>query len=360
MIIIPGIKTVAGDCPVITKSRAEVECEWDGIIKALNGNFLHSLAWSRFMAGPNEKTAFFQIQRSGHTVAAGWYVLVEKTVGPIPIVKRLQLESLPCYDPEKISALEVFQEVCALAKREKCLSFDFGNSSEEYEIPDLNGPLQEKFSFDIDLQKPLEEIYANLDTKHQKKIQKADCSALQIKCITGSDAYDMIPELEGLFDYSYRRHRAVGKERIRLESGIVSDVIQDLVLTGNAVIFVALYNAVPVSCYIVSTFNRKASNIYGGSNAMGYELNASFLLIWRIIEYLKENGYRVLNLGAVPASSINETDRDYGLFRHKKGFGAQISVLRNGTVILQPIQHTVLLAVAKWKSALKSCLLVLR
>jgi hypothetical protein len=347
-------KKVASECSFITRSRAEIESEWEGIVKALNGNFLHSMAWSRYIAGPHHEPSYFLIQRSGRTIAAGWYILFAKTVGLIRNVKHFKMENLPCYDPEQISASDVFREVCSLASREKCLSFDFGNSSGEYRLPGVKDSLQEKISFSLDLQKPLEEIYAHFNVKHRKKIRRAEHSGLRINTVRDSAAYALADELEGLFDYCYRRHCTLGKARGRHRPSIITDIVHDLVLTGNAIIFVASFNNIPVSCYIVSTFNRQASNLFGASNAMGYELNASFLLVWKIIEYLKEHDYLVLNIGAVPASSKEETDRDHGLYRHKKGFGAQTSVLRSGTVILHPIQHTVLSAISKWKTTLKS------
>lgn len=350
--LVDRARTVRSDRTLVMLTGAELdEAKWDGIVKTLHGSFLHSFAWSRYIAGLQGNPAYFVIKSSGETVAAGWYIICGKTIGPIKIIKQLHMETLPCYDPDKISGADVFREVQFMAERKMCVSFSFGYSSQEYRIANVQSTINEKISFYVDLQHAVEELYSNLQEKHRKKIQKAAKSALAVKYFKDERSFALSRELGGMFEYTFCKHLSVGKKRHRQELCSITDIIRELLLTGNAVIFVAFFENVPVSCYIVSTFNRQAYNIYGASNAKGYELNASFLLIWRIIEYLKERDYLVLNLGEVSKSSENASDLNHGLYRHKSGFGAQTRVLYNGSMVLSPITDTILTVVRKWKAA---------
>lgn len=345
-------RTVRSDRSLVMLPDAGLdEAKWDNIVKTLHGSFLHSFAWSRYIAGPQRNPAYFVIKSCGEIVAAGWYLMCGKTIGPIRIIKQLYLETLPCYGPDKISGADVFQEVQFMAERKMCASFSFGNSTQEYGLENAKDAIHEKIGFYIDLRQAREELYSNLLEKHRKKIQKAAKSALVVKYFTDEGVFALSRELGGLFEYTFCKHLSAGKERHRQELCSITDIIRALLLTGNAVIFVAFFENVPVSCYIVSTFDRQAHNIYGASNAKGYELNASFLLIWRIIEYLKKRDYLVLHLGEVSKSSENESDPDHGLYRHKSEFGAKTRVLYSGSVVLSPITETILTVVRKWKAA---------
>ena len=350
--LVERARTVRSDRTLVMLTGAGLdEAKWDNIVKTLHGSFLHSFAWSRYIAGPHGNPAYFVIQNSGETVAAGWYIMCGKTIGPIKIIKQLQMETLPCYDPDKISGADVFREVQFMAERKMCASFSFGNSSQEYGIENMQDTINEKISFYVDLQHTVKELYSNLQEKHRKKIQKAAKSALVVKYFTNERDFALSRELGDMFEYTFCKHLSAGKERHRQELCSITDITRELLLAGNAVIFVAFFENVPVSCYIVSTFDRQAYNIYGASNAKGYELNASFLLIWRIIEYFKERDYLVLNLGEVFKSSENESDLNHGLYRHKSGFGAKTRVLYSGSVVLSPITDTILKVVRKWKAA---------
>ena len=339
------------DIPLeLSEVRGISETAWNRLVRSLNGNFLHSFAWSRYCAGQAGKARYIVVKPSGEAAAAGWYILSGRTLGSLSLIRHLHMETLPCYDPDKITANDVLQCVYALAVREGCASISFGNSPREFPASALHARIKEKISFSLDLQRSEQELSEQLHVTHRRKIRKAASSGLVVRQIADQEAFSLADALDGLFEYTLCRHLAQGKERSREQLCSMMDVVRELVVTDKAAVFAAFHDNAPVSCYVVSTFDRQAGNLFGASNAQGYALNASYLLIWTIAKYFKDQGYIALHLGEVPCEAADESDHNHGLYRHKTGFGAATRPLCCGTIILRPLSYTVMGEMSKWKN----------
>lgn len=329
------------------------EAGWDGIVAGLNGDFTHSYAWSCYMSKElRQAPRYLIIRHAGRAAAAGWYVISGKSIGPARFLKSFSMETLPCHDSEAISEQDVFREVYSFAERERCVTFSFGNSAYGQTVFPAGSSINEKITFPIDLRKPAEALMKDFHERHRARIRKAEKSALRARCVSADEARALAGLLQGLFEYTFTRQTSTGKEPGRIGITSFQNIISELAVRRNVLIFAAFLENEPVCCYIAAVFNGNAKLLYGASNAKGYELNASFLVLWRMIEHFREHHYRSLSLGEVPRRSEDPKDLDHGLYRYKLGFSKKTDVLRAGMIIMRPAAYAVMAVVKNLQVAI--------
>lgn len=325
---------------------------WNDLVKRLNGHFAHTYEWSQCISR-NNRTAcrYLLIRKHGVPAAAGWYTTTAKKIGPFIVNKHLGMEVLPCYDTAAISAQETFEEILSAARREGNIGFSFGNSPRDFLPLVARCSIDGKINFTLDLDQPLDALHANLKGGFRRKLRKAAAHDIRIKCLKKEDDLAMSGMLHTMFEHTISRHISLGKERHEQEVGFTLDTIRDLVKSGNAVMFIASREEAPLSCILVSTFNGQASYLFGASSPQGYQLNASYKIMWTIVEYLKTSGFRTFSLGEVPARAQEKKDRDHGLYRFKNEFGGLRTELISGTVIIRPVIYGFMSAIKRIKNS---------
>ena len=324
------------------------------LIKRLNGHFVHTYEWSQCMSR-NNRTAckYLLIRKHGKPAAAGWYTTTGKKIGPFIVNKHMEMEALPCYDRAAISAQETFDEILSAARRERSLGISFGNSSQDFIPSGARCSIDGKINFTLDLDQPLDALQANLKGSFRRKLRKAATHDIRIKYLKNEDDLTMSGVLHTMFEHTIFRHISLGKERYEQEVSFMLDTIRDLVRSGKVVMFIAFREDAPLSCILVSTFNGQAVYLFGASSPQGYQLNASYKIMWTIVEYLKANGFRTFSLGEVPARAQEEKDRDHGLYRFKSEFGGLHTELISGTVIIRPIIYGFMSVIKRIKNSLE-------
>ena len=92
---------------------------------------------------------------------------------------------------------------------------------------------------------------------------------------------------------------------------------------------------------MITIYNGQCYYLHGGSSSKGFELGASYLLFWEIIQDLKYNHFNLFNLGGVPKEAENGESLSHGLFRFKRGFGTRIIACMGGTKVLNPLKNKI-------------------
>jgi hypothetical protein len=343
----------AGELEVIDGSAIRPEA-WDAVVAGLKGHFVQSHAWSRCMGRLSGAACHYAIlRRGGAPAAAGWYAVGSTRLGPIALSASLDMESLPGFDGSRITAGEVLCAVRSLARRHGAGEIRFGNSPAEYG-PALPGEgIVEKVSFTIDLTRPREVLFGNLSARVKRKLGKADRQGIVSSCISRGDdpALDLV---RPLFEHTITKHIAQGKSRDLKDKDFFLHAVRELIGCGSAVLFMAFRGSDPLSCVLLSIFDRHAVYLFGGSAPEGYRMNASYPVIWKAITGLQDRGVLSLSLGEVPAAARDEQDRDHGLYWFKKEFGSSESQVYSGRIVTRPLQQRCLAAARNVKRALSA------
>lgn len=299
------------------------------------------------MAGTSLRK-YVVLAKEREAAAAGWYAVSAKKIGPFSLYRRIDMEALPCYAAGRIEPEEIVHEVLALAARERAVELAFGNSTPDY-LPALgqHAVVQEKITFVLDLGLDRDTLLAGMKDNVRRKIRKAGAGGIRVECVSAGAGDGLLDALPRLFEHTIARHIGLGKQRKREESPFVRDTVRQLVAAGKAMVLLAFARDEPLSCAVLSTYNRRSDYLFGASSRRGYELNASSLILWTAVERLQRLGYRSFGLGEVPARACNPGDTDHGLYRFKKDFGGTASTAVSGSIVLSPLRHRALSALKR-------------
>jgi lipid II:glycine glycyltransferase (peptidoglycan interpeptide bridge formation enzyme) len=93
-----------------------------------------------------------------------------------------------------------------------------------------------------------------------------------------------------------------------------------------------------VAAILYATFAHKAYSIFSGSTEVGYKLSAQTGLFWFAVTTFKQEGYRVLNRGGVPAEAEQEGHELHGIYRFKHRLGTTPVRTVSGEKVLSPLK----------------------
>lgn len=143
----------------------------------------------------------------------------------------------------------------------------------------------------LDVSPPLEELRKNLLQKWRNCLNKAEKNELVV--------------LEGTSDELFRTFQGLAAEmRERKNLGPAVDyeeyrrIQQDLPASAKMQIMICQHNGEPVAAAICSVLGNTAIYMLGATGQKGLGLNGSYLLQWRMIEWMKAKGVRYYDLGA--------------------------------------------------------------
>jgi peptidoglycan pentaglycine glycine transferase (the first glycine) len=80
----------------------------------------------------------------------------------------------------------------------------------------------------------------------------------------------------------------------------------------------------PLGAVALFKFNGRAYYFYGMSRAAGRDLMPNHLLQWHVMAWARQSGCHTYDWWGAP-EQLNESDRMWGVYRFKEGFGAQFS-----------------------------------
>jgi lipid II:glycine glycyltransferase (peptidoglycan interpeptide bridge formation enzyme) len=107
-----------------------------------------------------------------------------------------------------------------------------------------------------------------------------------------------------------------------------------LVQPGAARLLLARQGGEVIAGILYSTFARKAYSVFSGSTEAGYKLGAQTGLFWFAVTTFKQEGFRVLNRGGVPAEAEQEGHDLHGIYRFKHRLGTTPMHCASGDKVL--------------------------
>lgn len=144
----------------------------------------------------------------------------------------------------------------------------------------------------LDLSRSLEEIRASLVSNWRSDLRRAERVGFEVIC--GTEMW-MMHAVRGL-------HKAVVERKGYVEYVDPEEMLQvqeQLSPGGRMQVFLVKKGEEILAGMCVAMQGDTGLPILTGSTAEGLKLRANYILFWRILEYLKEAGYRWLDLGGI-------------------------------------------------------------
>jgi lipid II:glycine glycyltransferase (peptidoglycan interpeptide bridge formation enzyme) len=172
-------------------------------------------------------------------------------------------------------------------------------------------------TFRIDLTDDLAKVWENFRGSVRTAVRKAEKSGV---CVQGS-------EDNAALEKFYTVYSALAKAgRLRIHSyKFISDVYERLYRKGQVRIFNAIYKDRPIATEFLFLYSKKAEQMWAASLKLDNDLGASQLIHWRIVKWLKDNGFQVYDLGGVPPDKTELP----GISFYKQSLGGKYVELLN-------------------------------
>jgi len=144
----------------------------------------------------------------------------------------------------------------------------------------------------LDLQQPLDEIRKNFKQKWRNGLNRAEKNKLEI--VEGTEDY--------LFEYFIMIYRELLKRKQFKEPSDINEfrlIQRDLPFRFEMGIFLCNSSEIYSAGAIFSCIGDTGVYLFGATNDQGMKDKASYLLQWRAIQWMKDNGCRYYNLNGV-------------------------------------------------------------
>jgi peptidoglycan pentaglycine glycine transferase (the first glycine) len=175
--------------------------------------------------------------------------------------------------------------------------------------------IQPQFVFRLDLQDPLEDIFASFHEKTRYNIRLSSRRGVMVK--QGSRD-DLVPFYEILQETCIR-----DKFLVR-GFDYFESLWDELVKKGLARLFMAEYQGKYIAGTLAFIFGDKAWYIYGASSNENRNVMPNYALQWAMIKWAKENGCTMYDFRGVSGDTSPDNPL-YGLYRFKKGFNGDFT-----------------------------------
>lgn len=175
------------------------------------------------------------------------------------------------------------------------------------------------YEFPIALGPDEDTLMANLSTERRRNIRKAEKAGLTIE--QGSTRDDLLI-LDALQSQTKERASQRGDDFPGYQEAYLD--AHESALAGDAAsLFIARKDGEPISAALITHFNKRSYYFFGGTSQAGYKCGASPFVLWNALLASKARGFREFNLGGVRGDMRDKDSPFFGLYRFKRGYGAE-------------------------------------
>ncbi|RJQ11600.1 MAG: peptidoglycan bridge formation glycyltransferase FemA/FemB family protein [Bacillota bacterium] len=193
--------------------------------------------------------------------------------------------------------------------------------------------VQPRFVFRLPLHRTVEDIMAAFQSKTRYNIRLAERKGVTVR--VGKSLSDL--------DTFYR----ILEETARRDGFLIRaksyyrDMWELLVKEGLARLFLADYEGQTLAGAIAFILGPMCWYVYGASSSTHREVMPNYLLQWTMIRWAKEQGCTLYDFRGV-SGHLDPSDPLYGLYRFKKGFGAEFTeFIGEFDLVLRPAWYLV-------------------
>lgn len=291
-------------------------------------NFQQSLEWAKVKE--SWKNEVILAEDENGDIIGSLSVLIRK----IPVFGTIMYSSRgPVCDINDISVMKQLTDGAReLAKKYKAIVLriepDIESSDElfrsvvtnlGYKIKDdaknFREEIQPRYVFRLDIKdKTEDEVFANFQQKTRYNIRLATKKGVTVKEGTREDLKDF--------------HRIMvetgSRDGFIIRSLNYFEKMYDNLAPKHMRLLMAYYEGKPISGVIPIMYGNKTWYLYGASSNSHRNLMPNYLLQWEMIKIAINNGSDIYDLRGV-SGVVDESHPQYGLYRFKKGFGAEFT-----------------------------------
>lgn len=180
---------------------------------------------------------------------------------------------------------------------------------------DFKDEIQPRFVFQLAIKgKTEDEVFSNFHSKTRYNIRLAIKKGVAIKEGTKEDLkafHDIMVETGKRDDFIIR-------------SLAYFEKMYDCLAPNHMKLLMAYHEDKPIAGIIPIMYGKKTWYLYGASSNSHRNLMPNYLLQWTMIKEAIQNGHEVYDFRGV-SGVVDENHPQYGLYRFKKGFGAEFT-----------------------------------
>lgn len=176
-------------------------------------------------------------------------------------------------------------------------------------------PFFAKYTFQVDLSKTEEELFANLESKTRYNVNLAGGKGVKIIEDNSRD---------GLDTYLSMLEKTLSRQGFYLHSPeYFLKMWETLKDSGMMHIFHAVYDDTAIVSWIIFKWKDVVYYPYGASRSIHREVMASNLMMWEMIMWAKSQRAAVFDMWGCLGPKADKSHSWYGFHRFKKGYGGE-------------------------------------
>ena len=185
----------------------------------------------------------------------------------------------------------------------------FQTAFSDYETEPF-GPGETYRTFVLDLEPPLDVLRKKLDQKWRNQLNRAEKNGLKFRKEAGKDAFQSFIRM---YEQMWARKRFDTSSEIRE----FERMQQELSANQRLRVLICEQGGVPVAGLVGTALGDSGIYLFGATSDQGMNSKGSYMLQWRMIQWLKENGIRYYNLGGI------NPEKNPGVYHFKQGLSGQ-------------------------------------
>jgi len=161
-------------------------------------------------------------------------------------------------------------------------------------------------TFVLDLTPSIAQLRKNLDAKWRNKLTQSEKKQLKVIAGNGIEEYRTFC---GMYQQMWKRKAFETTVDVE-EFGRIQESLPE---THRMRVLICEQSGVPVAGIVVSAMGDSAIYLLGATSDEGLNAKGAYLLQWKMIQWLKDNGFRSYDLGGI------DPQRNPGVFSFKRG-----------------------------------------
>lgn len=299
--------------------------EFERFVLSQSGSFTQSPSWADVKE--NWDSGGVLSRDKNGNVRGACLVLIKRT----PFIKSALLYAPrgPVYSDEGALS-ELMEGIGALAEKKRAFAFicdppviDRGQLQSDgfsQKTTDEERTIQCRSNYILNLEgKTLSEIRAGFKPEYRNRISKAQRRGVWCEELRAENALGALDDFYALMVETGRRDGFAIRPReyfARLLNALGEHARLYMCYTGFG-------GKTPLSGAVAVEYGGRFCYVYGASGDNFRNLYPNYLMQWTMICRAYELGCRVYDFGGVPFYN-DETRREYGMYRFKKGFGGEV------------------------------------